>query len=284
MSLVIIGGGIDLSAGGIVCLCGVIAARASFIPEIPGIAVVLITVCVGAACGLFNGFIVTRLHLSEFVTTLASGFVFTGLALITTFKVNGHPVSKHIENMDFISFGYNFNGLYKITIIWIVLAVILQIVMTRTKFGIYTCALGANDKSAQMSGISRTKIKIAGFMTCGAFCGLAAAMVVAFQNATTQNLGNMMEFQAISACVVGGIVITGGKGDALAACLGALFMTMVYGGMNKYNLSPGAYYLMYGLVIIIMINFDSQFSRLTDGGRVKRAKRNEPPQLSEVQS
>jgi ribose/xylose/arabinose/galactoside ABC-type transport system permease subunit len=284
MSLVIIGGGIDLSAGGIVCLCGVACARASFIPGIPGIAVILIAVLAGAACGLFNGLVVMKLHLSEFVTTLASGFVFSGLALITTFKSDGRPVPMKLTNLDFISFGYNYSGLYKITIVWIALAILMQVVLTRTRFGLYTCALGANEKSALMSGVKKDRIKISGFMACGSFCGLAAAMVVAFQTATTQTLGNMMEFQAISACVVGGIVITGGKGDALAACLGAFFMTMVTSGLLKYGLSTGAHYLMYGAVIVIMINFDAQFSRLTDGGRVKKTKKNEPPRLSGVQS
>jgi ribose transport system permease protein len=262
---VIIGGGIDLSAGGIVCLVGVAAARASFIPGIPGFAVIIIAILAGALCGLFNGLIVTKLHLSEFVTTLATGFVFNGLALLTTFHVNGRIISTKITNANYLAFGGHVGGLFIISIFWIVLAVVMQIALTRTKFGLHTAAQGANPKSAQMSGIRGTRIKITGFVLCGSFCGLAAALVIAFQTGTTQALGSMMEFQAITACVVGGVVMTGGKGDALAAFLGALFMTLVTNGLYKWGLSTGAMQFMYGLVIVVMTNFDAQFSRLTEG-------------------
>ncbi|MDR2487071.1 MAG: ABC transporter permease [Clostridiales Family XIII bacterium] len=264
IAVVIIGGGIDLSAGGIVCLVGVIAARASFIPGIPGFAVVLLAVLGGMVCGLLNGLIITRLHLSEFVTTLATGFVFNGLALLTTFHEGSRIVSIPITNYSYLLFGGRIGGLYAISVFWVVLAVFMQILLTRTRFGLHTCALGANPRSAQMSGIAGAKVKLAGFLICGAFCGLASALVVAFQTSNTLKLGNMMEFNAIVACVVGGVLMTGGKGDAFAAFFGALFMTLVTNGLYKWGLSTGALQVMYGAVIVIMTNFDAQFGRLTD--------------------
>ena len=112
------------------------------------------------------------------------------------------------------------NGVYYITIVWIVLAIILQIVFSKTNFGLHTYAQGSNPKSAQMSGVNSMRTKASGFIICGAIAGLAASMVSAYQSAAPITLGTGMEFQAIAACVVGGIVLGGGRGDAVGALIG----------------------------------------------------------------
>jgi ribose transport system permease protein len=264
MACIIVGGGIDLSAGGIVCFVGIMTARASLIPGIPGVCVLLIAILAGAACGCVNAFVVVKLHLSAFVTTLASGFAFAGLALMSTFRVHGRAVSQSLSNESFLHFGSNIGGLYFITVIWIAFGIFLQLFLTRTQFWVHLCALGSNEKSAVMSGVNGNKVKSVSFIMGGGFYGLASAMVVAFQTGTTSGLGNMMEFSAIAACVVGGVEMTGGKGDALSAFMGTLFMTLITNGLYKLGLSTGGLLLMQGVVIVLMINFDVQFGKFSE--------------------
>jgi ribose transport system permease protein len=259
---VMVGGGIDLSAGGVICLVGVLVARAAQTP-LPGLAVVLIGVLAGMACGLFNGAVITRLYMTEFVTTLASGAVFSGLALLLQFREGGRMISVTLKNPSFLFFGKTVGNIYWIIIIWIALAAVMQFVMVNTKFGLHVMAGGSHAKSAEMSGVNTRRVKLLTFMISGAFAGLAAAMIVAYQTGTNQALGNMMEFNAIAACIVGGVMFGGGKGDQLSGFLGALLMTLISNGLYKFGLSTGGTYAMQGIVILLAMSFDGQFNRLS---------------------
>ena len=263
LSFVIIGGGIDLSGGGIVCLVGILVARFSFVSDnIPGIVVIFFGVICGMALGAINGFFVTKVNLSEFVTTLASGFVFSGFALIILFKEGGRLISRSLTLRSFLAFGLSFRGIYYITVVWVFIALFAYIVQSRTKFGLHVYSTGSNLKAAEMSGVNTVWIKTSGFIISGGCAGLAAAFVVAAQNATSASLGAGMEFQAIAANVVGGVVLGGGKGDAISALLGALFLTLLLNGIYKLGLGTPWQYMIQGIVIVVAITFDSLFNRL----------------------
>jgi ribose transport system permease protein len=154
-------------------------------------------------------------------------------------------------------------GIYNITVVWVVLMVVLMIVLTKTHFGLHTYAQGSNAKSALMSGVNNDFVKSMGFVICGACAGLAAAMVVAKNAAAPVSLGNDVAFQAIAACVVGGIVLGGGRGDPLGAFLGALFLQLILNGIYKYNLPIAWQSILQGGIIVLATAFDAQFNKLT---------------------
>ena len=260
---VMVGGGIDLSIGGAICIVGVAVARFSQISGMPGFVVVLVGILAGALCGLFNGVVVTKLHLTEFVTTLASGAVFTGLSLLTTFRERGRIVSVTLTNKGFLAFGKPVGQIYVIIIAWVILTIIMQFIMSSTRFGLHVMATGSHSKSADMSGVNIIRTKIITFIISGAFAGVAATLLVAYQTGTNQALGNMAEFNAIAACVVGGVVLGGGKGDPISAFLGALFMTLITNGLYKWGLDTGSTFVMQGIVILLAMNFDSQLNRVS---------------------
>lgn len=256
-SFVMIGGGIDLSTGGIICFTGVICARLAVL-NAPVIVILLGAVACGALCGFINGFCITRFHLNDFITTLASGYVFSGFALATIFKdESGRVASIVIKNKPFLQIGQSIGGIYYISIAWIVLTIVAYFVQRRTRFGLHVTAMGSNLKSSDMSGINTPRLKIITYMICGAFCGLAAAFTVANQGTTYLSLGEGKGFEAVAACVVGGVVLGGGKGDAVGAFLGALFMTLVTNGMYKYGLGTAWQYVFEGAVILVAIMFDT---------------------------
>jgi ribose transport system permease protein len=272
VAFVMIGGGIDLSVGGIVCTSAIICARAASINGMPGIICVIVAVVAGGICGLINGFVVTRLHVTEFVTTLASGFIFSGLGLVFAFRQSGRLVAKYLTNASFNAFGKDIGGVYFITIAWIVVAATLLILQSRFRFGLYTYAVGSNPKSAKMSGINNDKVKWIGFIISGLCAGLAAAFICANQSSAAVSLGKGMEFQAIAACVVGGVALNGGKGDSIGAVLGALFMTAIMNGLYKYGITTEWQYVLAGAIIIIATAFDAQFNKYkTDAQRFNKS-------------
>ncbi len=260
---VMVGGGIDLSAGGIICLTGIAVARFSQTLWMPGLVVILFGILVGAACGAFNGAVITKLHMTEFVTTLASGAVFSGIALLMQFRDGDRMISVTLKNSGFLFFGKTVGGIYWIIIVWLLITVIMQFIMSRTKFGLHVMAGGSHAKSAEMSGVNTRRIKLLTFMISGALAGLAAALIVAYQTGTNQSLGNMMEFNAIAACIVGGVMLGGGKGDPISGLLGALLMTLITNGLYKLGLTTGGTYAMQGIVILVAMSFDGQFNRLS---------------------
>lgn len=263
VAFVIIGGGIDLSVGGIVCTVAIVCARAADL-GLPGIVCVLIAILTGAICGAINGLIVTKLHVSEFVTTLATGFIYFGLGMVFAFRENGRILAKYLTNESFNVFGRDIGGVFFVTIAFFILAALLFIVQTRFRFGLYTYAIGSSPKSAKMSGINNNNIKFLGFVICGACAGLASAFACANQSSAAIGLGKGMEFMAIAACVVGGVALGGGKGDALSALLGALFMTIIMNGLYKYGITTAWQYLLQCVIIIVATTFDAQFNRIND--------------------
>ena len=262
MSFVIIGGGIDLSAGGIVSLASTLCVRFSNTGA-PGIVVALVGVAIGAACGLVNAFFVTRVKLTEFVATLATGFAFSGLTIMVSFRYRGMLVTAPITNQSYKAFRGDIGGLFYITIVWVILTAIMYLVLTRTKFGVHTYAIGSHRKSAQMSGVNNDMVKMMGYVICGMCAGLAAVMQTAIVGSSQPNIGTGYEFQAIAACVVGGVVLGGGRGDAISALIGSLFLVMLMNGLFKYGLSTSWEYILQGAIIIVATSFDAIFNKIT---------------------
>jgi ribose transport system permease protein len=270
VSIVMVGGGIDLSGGGVVCVVGILTSRLTF-TGLPGFVVLIVGVILGGVCGVINGLLVTSVHLTEFVATLATGFVFTGMGLLFAFRSNGRIsgtlVSKSITNKSFLTMGRHVGGLYYITIVWAVMTVLSYLTLTRTKFGLHVYAIGSHAKSAEMSGVNVARQRALGFVISGAFAGLASVMVVANMGAAAASLGTGYEFQAIAACVVGGIMLGGGKGDTVGAMIGSIFMILVLNGLYKFGLPTYWQFIFQGAIIIIATAFDAQFAKFAQKKR-----------------
>ena len=261
MSFVIISGGIDLSAGGIICATAILAARLSFL-DTPGFVIIIFALVIGGLFGIANSFLVVKLHLTEFVATLAAGFVYSGLALILGYRSsNGALYTKGISNKGFLAWGNDIGGLYYISVVWFALTVVAYLLLTRTRFGRHTYAVGSNAKSAQMSGVNCNRIKIKCFIISGCCAGLCAALTIAYQSGASASLGTGAEFQAIAACVIGGCLLGGGKGNAVGAFLGALFLSLILNGLYKFGLSAMWQYIFEGAIIILATAFDAWFTK-----------------------
>jgi ribose transport system permease protein len=147
------------------------------------------------------------------------------------------------------------------------MTIISYFALTRTKFGLHVYAIGSHAKSAEMSGVNVARQRALGFVISGAFAGLASVMVVANMGAAAASLGTGYEFQAIAACVVGGIMLGGGKGDTVGAMIGSIFMMLVLNGLYKFGLPTYWQFIFQGAIIIIATAFDTQFAKFAQKKR-----------------
>jgi ribose transport system permease protein len=275
MSIAMIAGGIDLSVGGIACVVGILCTHLSVDLGLNGYIVLLCGIIIGGVCGVINGFIVAKIGLAEFVTTLASGFAFTGLGLIFAYRnASGILQPMRLRSATYLSLGHQAweGGLFWISIAWIVVTVVVFIIMKKTKFGLYTYAIGSNRRAAEMSGVNYVKTKWIGFVISGGLAGMASVFYTANVQSSSASLGTMQEFLAIAACVVGGVVLGGGKGDTINAFLGALFMIMILNGLAKFNINSAWQYVFQGGIIIVATAFDAQFAKIAHARRVKEQR------------
>jgi len=260
LSVVIIGGGIDLSVGGIVCATGIICSRLLAV-GIPGYIVIPLGIVFGILLGALNGYLIAWVGLTEFVATLATGFVYTGLGLLLSFKGDdGRIITRAIDDKFYLALGKSFwsNGLFPITVAWILLTVGMYIVLRKTKFGMHTYSVGSNSKAATMNGVNVKVIKASGFVISGAFAAIAAIFVTARLGTTQPALGNGYDFMAVAACVVGGIILGGGRGDSINAFLGTLFLLLLDVGMSLFpKLGVTGKDILYGVIIIVATAFDA---------------------------
>jgi ribose transport system permease protein len=249
-TLVIIAGGFDLSVGAIFALSGVVAAKVTNATDpLVGLAVGLM---VGVVCGLANGLIVTYIRVNTFIGTLATGYVFRGIATLVT---SAFLVS--VADPDFTILGqYSFEGVDIAIWVFVIVAVALTVVLNRTTFGRYIFAVGGNPEAARLSGVRVNFVRAATFVISGT-CAALAGLIAASKDATGQAQGGIgFELTAIAAIVVGGTSIAGGEGAIWRSVLGILLIALIGNGFNLLNIDPFYQSLVQGLIILIAVGLD----------------------------
>lgn len=259
VTFVIIGGGIDLSTGTVMGLAAMITSRLVTDTWLPIWLIVVIAVLTGMILGFVNGLLVVKLGMTEFIATFATMYIYRGLVFMLAYREGGRMITKSVTDKQFLAIGGNVGGIYYMSVFWVLAILVSYLVLKKTTFGTYTYAIGTNRKSAQLSGINVDKIKIGTFVISAACSALAGVFLLAWQGSAGLNTGSGMEFEAIAAVVVGGIVLSGGRGDTLGVAVGSIFMVAVVNGIYKYGLSTEVQTIAYGVVIILMSIFDSLY-------------------------
>ncbi|MDR1862305.1 MAG: ABC transporter permease, partial [Treponema sp.] len=260
--MVIITAGIDLSAGGMVGFVSMLCMNLLYYLKLPAELVILTALAAGTLCGLLNGALVSFFRLPDFIATLSTQFLFRGLTYMLAIRNDfGMIINQRITNPGILILGGSINGVYIATIAFFVIAAMGQFVLKGTRLGTYTYAVGANRRSAELSGISPVKIKLSVFGIAGLLCGLAALFLMARIGSVVPDTGMGLEFDVIAAVVMGGCAFSGGRGDAVGTVIGAVFMTALINGIYKYNLPTAAQLIIKGLVIVLMVIFDSLYNR-----------------------
>jgi len=244
-------GDFDLSIGSVVACAGVIAAIVINQTGSIGIGVTT-AITFGIVVGLVNGFVVAKLRINALITTLATMQIVRGLGYIVS---DGRAVG--ITQEKFFALGSS-SFLQIPTPVWITLGcfALFGLILNRTVFGRDTLAVGGNAEAAHLAGIAVDRVKIAIFAAQGgmaAFAGVVLASRMTSGQPTT-SLG--FELEVISACVLGGVSLTGGVGSMAFVIAGVLIMGIVQNAMNLRNIEPFYQYVARGGILLGAVLFD----------------------------
>ena len=251
MTLIIIAGGIDLSVGSIIALCGVVAATL-VTRDCSAPLVFLGTIAFGGFCGLINGGLTVGLKLLPFIITLGTMQVFRGTGKVAT---EGTPVNLPF---DVTTFKPWMGGAGIPWGVWlmVLLVVVFSLLLRYTRFGRHIFAVGSNEHTATLCGVNVPKVKLFVYMIGGALAGLAAVMNMAKSSQGDPTTATGMELDIIAAVVIGGASLSGGEGTVLGALIGALLMTTIRTGCVLNGIPTPWTEIITGTVIVIAVIID----------------------------
>ncbi|MDQ0736284.1 ABC transporter permease [Arthrobacter agilis] len=245
-AFVILSDGIDLSVASTMTLA-VIAFGIAFSQEAGLLVSMLSAVVAGTLIGLLNGILVAKGKITDFIVTLGSLSVASGLALVLS---DGKPIS--VFSVDLINFSTHGLLIFGFPfIVAAVIAVLAHVILFRTRFGTHLFATGGSKEAAQATGISTARIKIAVYTISGVLAGIAAIMLIARVGASEPAANTTFLLNSVAAVVLGGVSLTGGKGNIFGPIVGALLLTVLTNGLTLMNVSQFYQPLAVGIVVIL---------------------------------
>ncbi|MGC4152074.1 MAG: ABC transporter permease [Propionicimonas sp.] len=250
-TFVLIGKEIDLSVGSVLALSAVSAGAAYGAGVTPWLAM-LIGIGVGSLSGFVVGMVVVIGRVSSFIVTLGMLSIARGLTQLLT---GGLP-QRMPRELSFIGQGRILGGVPVSVVLFIVLVILGQLLLTRTVFGLRVTAIGDNDQAAKTGGIPVGRTRIVVFMLIGALAGLAGIVFSTQVGVAEAQAGMGYELDVIAAAVIGGASLSGGRGSILGAFLGACLLGLLRNAFILLQLSPFLQQLSIGLVIVIAALFD----------------------------
>lgn len=258
MTFVIIAGGIDLSSGPVLATSGAVLiilqgmVNPDGSPAIPLWIPILICCVIAAGFGFINGIIITKAKLPPFIVTLAVGII--ARSVVMYFCRGATIIGNRIPEFTRIGNGSFFGVIPVPFVIVIVLTIVLGIILNRSKFGTYVFAVGGNEEVARYSGIKVDRIKILTYMLVGLCTGIAALIEMSRMAAVAATTsGAMYEFEAITAVIVGGTSLSGGKGRLIGTVVGFIILGVVNNMMIMLNISPYLSGAVKGAVILFAV-------------------------------
>lgn len=251
MTLVIISGGIDLSVGPTAAMSAVFGASL-MVAGIPLPLAVVLTLGVGAACGLFSGTLIAWAGLQPFIVTLGGLSLFRAIALIFT---GGNPVFGIPSSFrDMIN--SSLFGIPTPIVIVAIIALILWTVMNKTPLGEYILAIGGNEEAARVAGVPVRQTKITIYVISGILASLASLILIGRLGAAEPTIGTLWELDAIAAAAIGGASLMGGKGSIFGTLIGVIILGALRNGLTLLNIQAFYQLLATGLIIIIAMLID----------------------------
>jgi len=250
MTFVIVSGGIDLSVGSVLAMVSVLMAGPGNYP----LAIMLILALFwGTLAGAANGILISIGHMSAFIATLSTMAIAKGIALWSS-----NTQERVILDPNFAIFGSgSFLGIPVPVLLFIGVTVAGQIVLRRTVFGKQVCAVGSNPVAAKHAGVKVQQVKFFVYTLTGFLVGLSALIISSRLNISTPTVGEFYELDAIAAVVIGGTLLTGGRGSVFGTLIGVLIFGLIANVLNLQGTSPYVQRIAKGSVIIIAVLMQS---------------------------
>lgn len=251
MTLVIVAGHIDLSIGSVIALSGVVMGKlmqSGYPAELAALA----CLAVGALTGLYNALLITRVKVNAFITTLAGMEVFRGIAYLVT---NGKAITLSGNFIKAIGRGYTF-FVPNAVIIMLIMVILFALISKFTTFGRRIFVIGGGSQVAYLSGINVEKNLSILFILNGIMCGVATMIYCSQLGSAMPSNASGMEFDVISAVILGGASLSGGKGSIVGALFGALLLGTLNNGMVMLDIHTYWQQVISGLVLVLAVVLD----------------------------
>ena len=231
LTYVILSGGIDLSVEATVCLAGLIAGYLSPMPVVA----VAAGVGVGALIGLFNGLVLEKSGVQPFIFTLAMSRLLRGVVLAITKGKNYYTIDASL---------------------FVLIVVITYLALNRARYGRYIYAVGSNEEAARLSGIRTHRIKVSAYLIAGILAGLAGVLLTARLSGAETNAADGWSLDAVSAVIIGGTSLRGGRGGILNTLLGIFIIAVLNNGMTLMGIPTNYNQLVKGLLMLVAVLLD----------------------------
>ncbi|KAA3612381.1 MAG: ABC transporter permease [Calditrichaeota bacterium] len=257
MTLVIISGGIDLSAGSIIAFASVIVAFCIETLNLPPVFAAICGILAGLFCGFFNGLLITRLKLVPFIVTLGSLLVVRGLAkgFANSMPINAGETWLS-ELLATLPADQKWQLVPPGAWLMIFLAGLVAGLLRYTKIGRHIIAVGSNEQTARLCGVAVERVKLIVYSLAGAFSGLSGLMLMSYQEQGDPTGAVGLELDVIAAVVIGGGSLSGGEGSIIGSIIGAVIMTVIRTGCQLNGWPPWVTQIVTGSVIVLAVTVD----------------------------
>ncbi|HUD47846.1 MAG TPA: ABC transporter permease [Candidatus Baltobacteraceae bacterium] len=264
MTLVLIIGGIDLSVGSLVGLCGAVLGVALLDYHLPLWLSIIASLGLGLAAGTINGAISVGLGIPSFIVTLGMLEVARGLAYLTTHSQTKY-IGSEVEGLSASIHGLGVSPAFLISLLVIVAG---QVTLSRTVFGRYLVAIGCNESAVRLAGINPKPAKIVVFALLGLLSGLAGVFYTSRLGSSDPNAGVGMELSAIAAVVIGGTSLMGGRGSVVNSFFGVLIIATLEAGLAQIGVTEPSKRIITGAVIVAAVILDAWRRRMHPSNRI----------------
>lgn len=258
VTMVIITGGIDLSIGALLAVCGMFCARLMYTGLDPW-ASVACGLLLGLLLGTINGLLVTKVRVNAFITTLGMLSVGRGLTYLLATGLQGTVASNipmRDASVNFLGGGYL--GPVPFSILEMLFLVLIATwFMYNTVLGRQIYAVGSNEEAARLSGVPVNGVKLFTYAATGILCGLAGIMNGGLLATAATNAGEGMELDVIAAVVIGGTSLSGGTGSIVGAVIGAAIMAVLRNSFVLLHLPAYMQTMSIGIVIVLAVAMDN---------------------------
>ncbi len=252
MMFVMLCGDFDLIGGSMIALSGVIGGKlvSAGLGTIPAIAVILL---IGALVGLFDGVLVTKLKMLPFIVTLSMQIMLAGLALAIS---GGRTVYGLPDSFTWLGSG-KVGSVPVAVILMVLIYVVCWFFLSKTVFGHQVYAIGGNREAAFLAGVNVERIERICYVISGMLAVIAGVVLTGRMGSAVSDAGKGTEMNALSGLVIGGISMSGGKGNVVGAFIGCIIIAALNNGLNMMNVSAYWTDFVRGLIILLAITLDA---------------------------
>ncbi|MEE0709063.1 MAG: ABC transporter permease [Gemmiger sp.] len=252
VSMVMIGGGMDLSVGSQMAVDGMLVGYMMVNSGLPIPVAIVATIVIGCVMGAINGLVAVKLHIMPIIVTLGTMLILEGVAYLIT---GGYPITGMPEAFTVIGQGYL--GIIPIPVIIFAAFVIFGwVVMNKTYLGREIYALGGNREAARLAGINVDRLTIIVYTFCGFAASIAALIMVGRTNASQPGAGSSYAFDCMTAACLGGVSIAGGEGKISGTVVGVLILGMLDNGLVLMSVNSNWQSVIKGLILLAAVAID----------------------------